>query len=232
MWSFLKFKNSQLNCLTAIKSGCIVHNNENLRFLTLTSSSDMNRSITKCFSVLVNRIERLYPLKFVELGLIKRNKLNYYYPNTDSNKNLHFDYLYVLTSEGVNGVLHVLYFGDFIHEKWLKDNWEEITGGARQLIIEKVGNDLQNKEKLSKYMVNQRKLFGYVTSQCKYIRHSYSKNWVYKGWRKDFKHILKVCYSQRYSKFLKNDLWHIWYAWLLYGRYVRPTIQLCLKDYI
>ena len=228
----LKYSNSQLNCLTAIKSGCLVHDGEILRFLTLTSISNMNRSLTKCFSVLVNRIERLYPLKFVELGFIKRNKLGYYYSYLDYYKNLRFDYLYVLTSEGVNGVLHVLYFGDFIHEKWLKDNWENITGGARQLIIEKVRNDLRHKERLSRYVVNQRKLFGYVSGQCKYVRHSYSKNWVYKGWREHFKHLLRVCYSDRYPKVLIKDLWCLWSNWLLYGRYVKPVIQLYLDEFI
>jgi len=220
------WKSSQWNCYNAIRSGLICHKGERLRFLTLTSVADMKRSISDCFKVLVNRIERLYPLKLVDLGLIEKRKLSYYFPDLKSDEKLRFDYLYVLTSEGACGVLHVLYFGSYINEKWLKDNWENITGGARQLVIENV--DGLTGKNVARYVVSQ-----YVSGQSRYVRHAYSKNWIYKGWRSDFNKLRRFCFnSDRFpNSVLSKDFWFEWNRWLSVGRFSYGHIQLYIDDF-
>jgi len=213
---FIKWTSAQRACYYAIRSGLLCHNGNSLRFLTLTSTVDMKRSISDCFKVLVNRIERMTPLKFIERGVIPKSKLAYYFPDLDHKKSLKLDYLYVLTSEGASGVLHVLYFGDYLNEMWLKDNWEDITGGARQLFIENIKDSETNVKEVAKYIVNQNKIFGYVAGQSKYVRHSYSKNWVYRGWRTDFIKLKFVCcHKDRFkNSSLSADYWKHWYQWL------------------
>ena len=231
---FLIWSNAQKGCYTAIRSGLICHNDKPLRFLTLTSVPDMARSITDCFKVLVNRIERMTPFKFINLGLISEKKLSYYFPDIGLNDFLKFDYLYVLTSEGANGVLHILYFGSYINEKWLKDSWENITGGARQLIIENVNQGDKNIIELSRYIVNQNKIFGYVAGQSAYVRHSYSKNWIYRGWRNDFLKLKRV-YLEKYRnrfkfKVLDESFWNAWYNWLVSMYVYNSSIDDWLND--
>lgn len=225
---YVKWSNAQKNCYNAIRSGLIQHDGDALRFLTLTSIRTMNRSITKCFNVLVKRIERSTPNTFVDLGYIEKESIDYYFPDKNKCENLSIDYLYVLTTEGACGVLHVLYFGDYLNEKWLKDSWEEITGGARQLIIEAI--PLSDVKEVSRYIVNQKKLFVYISSQSKYVRHSYSKNWVYKSWRKDFDILRYCCYSNKYPECRLKNLWSTWKDWLVYGRFKCGTIQLFIDS--
>jgi hypothetical protein len=188
---------------------------------------NMKRSISDCFKILVNRIERLYPIKLVELGLILERRLSYYFPDLEPYDNLRFDYLYVLTSEGAKGVLHILYFGDYINEKWLKKNWNDITGGARQLVIESIENDT-NSKKVARYIVSQ-----YVAGQSKYIRHSYSKNWIYKGWRKDFNKLRNFCSNIEEFKNTKisGDFWFEWSKWLNVERFKCDFIQLYIDSF-
>jgi len=180
----------------------------------LTSVVDMKRSIADCFKVLVNRIERMTPLRFVDLGFIQESKLSYYFPDLCCDDFLTFDYLYVLTSEGVNGVLHVLYFGDYINVDWLRDAWIDITGGARQLRVENVIDS--NVKDVARYIVNQGKIFSYVAGQSMYVRHSYSKDWIYRGWRSDFDKLKFVClHKDRFvNSLLSSDYWRHWHSWL------------------
>jgi len=227
--SYVKWSNAQKSCYNAIRSGLIQHGGDTLRFLTLTSIPDMNRSITKSFNALVKRIERSTPNTFVNLGFIKKDSIDYYFPEKNEYDNLRIEYLYVLTTEGACGVLHILYFGDYLNEKWLKDSWEEITGGARQLIIESI--PLSDVKEVSRYVVNQKKLFAYVSSQGEYVRHSYSKDWVYNGWRKDFDMLKYCCYSTKYPECRLKNLWSAWNDWLMYGRFKCGTVQLFIESF-
>jgi hypothetical protein len=211
----MKWTGAQWGCYNAIRSGLLCHKGK-LRFLTLTSAVDMKRSISDCFKVLVNRIERMTPSRFVKLGFIPVGKVLYYFPDLGLNDPLKLDYLYVLTSEGANGVLHVLYFGSYLNEKWLKDSWEEITGCARQLFIENVKDCESDAKDVARYIVNQSKIFGYVAGQSKYVRHSYSKDWIYRGWRSDFIKLKFVCcHNDRFVySVLSDDYWKHWDKWL------------------
>jgi hypothetical protein len=178
----------------------------------------MKRSITDCYKIIVERINRLTPNRLVELGYLDEKKLKYYFPELEVNDVLIFNYLYVLTSEGANGVLHILYFGSYLNERWLKDVWEEITGGARQLFIENIGISKTSVDEVTKYVINQSNVFGYVTGQSKYVRHAYSMNWVYRGWRSDFDKLKHFFHYEGYEKFpyhvIPNNFWKAWFDWL------------------
>jgi hypothetical protein len=193
----------------------------------------MTRSISDCFKVLVDRIGRMTPMKFVELGFIPEGRLSYYFPDKDYNSSLLFDYLYVLTSEGSHGVLHVLFFGDYLNESWLKDSWESITGGARQLFIENIDVVGDGVATVSRYIVNQNKIFTYVSGQSMYVRHAYSGGWIYRGWRSDFER-LRFIYWRReyYPKFdFSVSFWDCWFNWLT-RKSMPQYVSMSLDDFL
>jgi len=238
---------AQLRCSEAIRSGLECHKGEPLRFLTLTSIPSMKRSITVCFKILVKRIECMTPQMFVDLGFIHKGRLSYYFPGLDKNDFLSLDYLFVLTSEGACGVLHILFFGDYLNENWLKDSWFDITGGARSLIIKNVA--VGNFDDVAGYVVNQSKnVFGYVVGQSEYVRCGYSANWVYPGWRKDFDSLKTVyCYSNRFGKHHRSDYvtkrgltprfvsdglshWERWLRWLSSRSTFQGNLDMWLSE--
>lgn len=196
--SKFKLSNAQLICLRSIKGSRFIHKGEILRFMTLTSIKDMSMSITKCFNILVKRIKRKYG---------------------------YFEYLFVLTSEGVEGVLHILYYGSYIAHSWLSDNWKDITNGAFIVglnIVKEVSS-----KKLFDYIVSQVNLFGYVAGQSKYIRCGYSKDFIYKGWKKDYLDMHRFYffryymhkyryYPLDYFKGFPNDFRNFIYDWYLF----------------
>ena len=228
----MKWTPAQWGCYYAIRSGLLCHKGKPLRFLTLTSIVGMRRSIADCFKILVKRIERMTPLDFVSQGFILERRLSYYFPDLGCHDFLRFEYLFVLTSEGANGVLHVLYFGDYLNEKWLKDSWEDITGGARQLFVENIKENENDVKEVARYIVNQSKIFGYVAGQSKYVRHSYSKDWIYRGWRSDFNRLKYVCgHKDIFVKsVLSADYWRHWSNWLSSRNFYDSNLDLWIKD--
>lgn len=232
----MRWSKAQMRCYDAIRSGAVVHSGEVLRFLTLTSVKDIRKPILTCFRLLVKRISRLCPNDFVKLGLITSQMLGYYFPYRDVGNSLVFEYLFVLTSEG-NGVLHVLYYGDFIHEKWLKDNWELISGG-RNLFIENVLDSDISLDEVSKYVVNQSKVFNYVSAQSKFIKHGYSRNFVYPYWKVDFYSMRKdyshSCYEMfgDWNHFDFKVFWSMWSKWLSSGEFNSKSYDIkVLEDF-
>lgn len=226
----MKWSSAQWRCYNSIRCGLMAHKDKTLRFLTLSSVSDMDRSITVCFRILVDRIERLYPMKMVNLGLISKGNMKFYYPDLNPFDKLTFDFISVLTSEGVAGVLHILYFGDYLNEKWLKSNWKDITGGAWNLHVSKVDVNKSVKD-LTYYVVSQTKIFQYVTGQGSYVRHHYSKRWVYSGWRKDFNRLRYACSSAGKEKYPNSKFgvfWTEWRRWFFIGRFEGVDVS----DYI
>jgi hypothetical protein len=187
----MEFSRAQWRCWDCLLTGIYIHRGNDFRFLTLTSANGMKRDMMKCFTLLKYRIDNLTPLKLIESGYVDGNRLNDFYPNTDLNDRLRFDYLCVKTSEGVKGVLHIVFVGDFIPTRWLWDNWENITGVAKSVKIKRV----KDFDIVAKYVVNQSELMGYVAGQSKYVRFSYSKDWVFDG------------YSKKYDKFMSS----FWY---------------------
>jgi hypothetical protein len=233
----MKWSNAQIGCFRAIGSGVSCHVGKTLRFLTLTSSASMRGSIEDCFSVFVKRVKRLTPKGLLRMGYICDADLDFYFPNHGIGEVLAFDYLSVLTSEGVAGVLHILYFGDWLPQHWVSDVWKDISGVASIIDIRKVDVSDNDIWKVARYVVNQCKLFRYVAGQSKFIRHSYSSNWVYRGWCRDFDCLRRFCRDVRLGKFARygvhhpyGDFWSEWYKWLLVRN--RFTIELCIDDFI
>lgn len=124
---------------------------KNVRFLTLTSSPQSNwRKLNAHFQVLRKRIERNF-------GKI--------------------EYIKFKTNEGY-GVLHVVYVGPFIPQRWLSRNWNEIHG-ARIVDIRKV----RGEKRIARYLIS-----AYLVTQT-FVRMSWSWGWIFRGfvgWRKKF----------------------------------------------
>jgi hypothetical protein len=126
-----KWSNGQKRCFFRIKSCCVAYSNKNLRFMTLTSSPKMKRSISDSFRALKERIIRKTPYEYFKDGYISKNERAFYFPDRQYYKLVKFEYLKVSTSEGVDSVYHICFFGDYIPQKWLSKCWFEITGSDR-----------------------------------------------------------------------------------------------------
>lgn len=172
-----------------ILSGVYRHRYERLRFLTLTSASDMDKNIQDCFRLLYFRMRKIKPYQLIEEGWISYNRACRIYGIDKLGFTLsRFDYLKVLTSEGVEGVLHILYFGSFYPQQWLSYQWFDITGVASVVDIRQCKKRVYNSERLSRYVVSQ-----YVSGQSQFLRFSSSVNWCFKGFVRVWNAIKKDC---------------------------------------
>ncbi|GAJ06306.1 unnamed protein product, partial [marine sediment metagenome] len=103
----------------------------------------------------------------VKAGYIKAQQLHFYYPGKALSSKLAFNYIAIKTSEG-NGVLHILYAGDFIPQSWLSGNWLALHGAWNVDIRDTYGS--------------KRGIAGYLTQYCagqhKFLRYSWSWGWV------------------------------------------------------
>jgi hypothetical protein len=124
------------------------------RFMTLTSAPGSDFSeINEDFEVLKKRILRRY------------GKM---------------DYWKIKTNEG-NGVLHIVYRGPYIPQRWLSRVWDEIHGGKivdiRFIWLNRLGP-----KRFVRYLVG-----GYLSKQS-FVRMSWSWGWVFRGfvgyWRR------------------------------------------------
>jgi hypothetical protein len=147
-----------------------------LRFLTLTLKEGSKNDIHECFRVLKERIRR----KFKD-----------------------FEYFSVKILDS-RPHMHLVYFGSFMLQKWLRSAWYDITGDSFIVDIRSTREEIYDAQRLAGYCIGQ-----YVTSQEGKIRFSKSKNWLPQNWREMWKKILKAC---RYN-FKKVLL--IWHSWLL-----------------
>jgi hypothetical protein len=133
-----------------------------LKHLILTSSPEGGKqNICSDFQTLRKRIQR---------------KFGYLLP-----------YCMVHTNEG-NGVLHVLYYGSYLPQKWVSDAWDEIHKSDYIFIKEVPDN-------VAKYVVTQ-----YIANQqTAFQRCSWSQNWVCRGFVREWKNILRWGYQWRIS---------------------------------
>ena len=149
-WSF-KQKRAYHRLLSGLKRAKAL--GKTVRFMTLTSSPKSDwREINAHFQVLRKRIERSF-------GKI--------------------DYIKFRTNEG-HGVLHIVYVGPFIPQRWLSRNWEEIHG-AKIVDIRKV----KGEKRIARYLIS-----NYLVTQT-FVRMSWSWGWVFRGfvglWKKFIK---------------------------------------------
>lgn len=214
----------QRRCYQRLKTGFYWHKGEILRFLTLGSILDMKKDISNCYTDLYKRIDRLTPSKLLRDGYISSKQLRTHYNDKRLNENLDFDYIKIKTTEGPNGVLHILYFGDFLPQKWLKETWNEITNGCNSAYIKMCKNPVYDENNLAGYCIAQ-----YCISQDKDIGcsafdgYSWSMGWAYKGFAKDWE----------LHKWLFKDesnitLYNTWTNWLDSCKY-RPPPHLLLN---
>ena len=143
-----------------------------VRFMTLTSSplSSWNE-LNSHFQVLRKRIARAF------------GKL---------------DYIKFRTNEGY-GVLHVVYVGSFVPQKWLSRNWQEIHG-AKIVDVRKV----RGEKRLARYLIS-----NYLVSQT-FVRMSWSWGWVFRGFVRMWKRFVRkfgypLC-IKRWTSFLSSKI--------------------------
>ena len=194
--NFTEWLPKQKRAYQRLLSGLRYHRSKRLRFMTLTSANNMKRDIRSAWRVLKERIKRLTPLRLLKLGYISPSELRKYYQNPC--KRLEFHYFKVETAEGVAGVFHILYFGDFIPVKWLSNSWKEITGSAYIVDIRACKDNVKSPKRLARYCIAQ-----YVSGQLAFVRFSWAWSWVCKGFVKVWKLLVKV------SNDLKRAI-HLW----------------------
>jgi len=198
----------QRRCFQRLKTGFHWHDNEILRFLTLGSIPDMKKDISYCYSDLYKRIRRLTPYKLYQNGYITKRQLRTQYANIPMGENLEFNYIKIKTSEGPNSVLHILYFGDFLPQKWLKETWNDITGGCNSAYIKMCKNPVYNANKLAGYCIEQYCINQENDGISSFLRYSWSTGWAYKGFAKDWE-LHKWLFKDESNKTLYNN-WNNW----------------------
>jgi hypothetical protein len=150
-----------------------------LRFLTLTMSElqvntkdfDKQKTLPNNFKVLKERINRLTVKHLVENGYMTNNQAIRKYGRENQRLTFRFDYFKVVTNEG-NGVIHIIYDGQYLPYNYLVDNWNDIHN-SWNVNIQLVDDLNKDDMRTTNYLVSQ-----YVTNQnCTYSRYSMSKNW-------------------------------------------------------
>lgn len=155
---FIEWSKKQRRCYQRIMSGVYVATTRgrNIRFITLTSSKD------SCYSSMYGDFRKL---KY----RIKRRYGD-------------FEYLKVNTNEGY-GVIHLLYKGVYIPQRWLSETWDEIHNSpVVDIRFMRGGIDGLGAYIVSQYLSDQRTSF---------IRYSWSWGWVYCGFVHYWKKIVK-----------------------------------------
>ena len=217
---------SQRNCFRRVKCGIYRHHGEQLRFLTLTSASEMLRPIGDVFDCMKTMIRRYTPYRLKKEHYIDDNGLRYYYGNKNPFDSLVFDYLKIKTTEG-NGVLHILFFGDYLPYNFLCDIFSYYSGFAWDLDIRRVGGKLKankDKKKVSYYVMNQ-----YVTSQkdangySAYNGYNAGWNWIFRGFTNWYNQFVND-YSDK--DYLERE--QILSYFLMNGKWKPPPIQIVL----
>jgi len=175
------WSDKQLRAYRRILYGVKKHKNERLRFLTLGSPEiELKCDMKEAFRLLYHRIRRLTPRMLLKEGYLELNQCVYYYGKKNIDKTFSFEYLRIDTGEGPNGVFHILFYGQFIPQKWLYDSWKEILGvdylANQSVDIKQCKKKTFNSKRLAVYCISQ-----YAAGQSKYERFSCSQNWVFKG---------------------------------------------------
>jgi hypothetical protein len=212
---------SQRRCYQRIKSGLTRHQKEILRLLTLDSAQDMKRSQQESFRALKERLKRLTLSKLYDDGYISKDQLLTHYSGKLLGYIPQLNYINIRTDEGPEGVLHILFFGDFIPQSWLKDTWFELTGKCKSAYIRMCKQPTYDEKRLARYCIDQ-----YCAGQSDYLRFSCSKDWVYPGFVKhynilkcdckDYSHAIGECYGNPVYRLNLDVLIEKWNTWLSY----------------
>ena len=168
-------------------------------FYWLTLSSPVgSQPIQKSWDQFKFEVRRLTDRKLKKKGYIKRMSKN------PEQKYL-FEAFVCFTSEG-NGVAHIVFVGNKLPVKWIRETWNRIHGlsagytGNVNFRIEHIKSSELDRKKLTKYVMTQ-----YVVNQKGYTRHAKTQNWVYKGYRSDW---LTICRKYDYDWLKIYPEWH------------------------
>jgi hypothetical protein len=220
--SFSVWTLPQRRAYQRINTGFKWHKGEILRFLTLGSlpEKEMSKPVNECITDLYKRIRRLTPLRLYQDGYISKAQLRKQFVDVPLSENLSFDYCSIRTSEGASGVYHILYFGDFIPQRWLKDNWSDITGGCNSAYIKMCRSPVHNTNNLARYCIcqyciNQENKEG----ENAFLRYSWSAGWVYSGFVADWLYLKSVLKGNYDIK----DLINRWNNYLYHKKRGLPT---------
>ena len=232
----IKWRPSQVRCYNRVRSGCVAHRGEKLRFLTLTTAQGMKRTKEEGFRALKERIRRATPYAIYKGGKIKTLRdLNFkgerlkgfhwfsrhYYPGKNPLSTLTFQYTRITTTEGVSGVFHILYFGDYLPQSWVSSSWEDLTGTARVVDIRGVSVQRGSEKRVSIYAVNQ-----YVsTGQTEYVRFSNSWGWCFLGFLGKWE-----TFRREFSGLPYEERWERWENYIV-GRKHPPPEHRNLWDF-
>lgn len=187
-----------------------VNNNAKMRFLTLTSANTQKRSIKKSFDVLRKRIRRA---KIYDKKGYKK----------DGFQGFNFNrYFCLRTSEG-NGVLHIIYWGQYIPIQWLKKNWFDIHGAYQvniQLLKQKYGV-----KRIVNYLIT-----NYLQAQP-VERMSYGWKWAWLGFCKSWEKVKETYRDLRFSQSTprKKDWLKTYFSSTRRNRYIEAWKSI-LKD--
>lgn len=158
-----------------------------VRFLTLTSSKEVkDADLHGHFKVLMTRIRRKYGVT---------------------------EYALIRTGEG-NGVLHILYVGGFISQKWLSYQWNEIHQSP-VVDIRIVRNETR---RLTSYLVS------HYLSRQKDFRLSYSRFWLFPGASRVWKELKK--------NWLHKSKKGLFYLWRNLCREISSKVTKKVKEFV
>lgn len=96
-----------------------------------------------------------------------------------------FEYWKIKTLEG-NGVMHIVYKGCFIPQKWLSKQWDEMHGSPIVFI-----QALRGKKRLARYLVS------HYMARHHFERQSWSWGWVFRGFVGAWRACIKRSTSMR-----------------------------------
>jgi hypothetical protein len=211
------------------------HYNKKIRFLTLSTSDIQyqqegydNNQLNNDFRKLKQRIQRMTVAKLIQQGYLSTDKIRKYYPNLPLLRSFDFEYFKVTTNEG-NGVLHIIYKGQYLPYNYLVDNWQDIHN-SWELNITLLNSSKKDYQKASSYVITQ-----YLSNQdSTYQRSSQSWSWVVRGYTKTWHKFLqechlKYCYNPVKRRFYKNsqevNIFKEWHEYLIELTKPPPPIQ-------
>lgn len=219
------YNKKQKRAFNQIKNGISLAQklNQIVRFLTLTTSEiqlnikDFEPNILNDhFEKFKQIIRHTKIIDLINMGYLNIKDIRYYYGNKKFGNTLEFEYFKVRTNEG-NGVLHILYKGDYIPYNYVVDIWNDIHN-SWDINIKKVNTSDYSALKTSVYVVSQ-----YLSNQESSYQHSsQSWGWTIRGYIKKFYEFIDLCKTKYYfnpvqRKFYKNsNEYNVFNDWLEY----------------
>lgn len=173
-----KEKRAFQTLVTGIKIGC--NKGAFYRFLTLTTASGIPEKLLvgKKNPHFVDRLNWDFDILKKRISRAKYAK--------DGFSGFKFNKYFKLSTEEGNGVLHIIYWGNFIPQWWLSKNWREIHDSPVVDIRAAYGSPDRDVKGLIGYL-----LTNYLTKQP-IKRMSYGWKWAWLGMRKSWNHVRKT----------------------------------------